>query len=247
MMTRNMKYLHKNKDDVFKYWENSARKMERENHFYQLKTKKIFDHTWITTVRAFLEEGHIKEGDTILDAGCGWGRILSGIKYFIPNTTVIGIDQNRTRLEASKRILEDLKLKDNVILEVCDVDHLSFPSNSFDVVVSARLLQYVPDPIHTLKELNRILKPGGHLVITVPNKFNPIRLFTYSRILYSPSAVKRWFIESGMSDISCRTISFIPTYKRMHWQSKWLSIEKLQRIPMLNYMGGLVLCAGSKN
>jgi hypothetical protein len=91
------------------------------------------------------------------------------------------------------------------------------------------------------------LKPGGHLVVTVPNKYNPIRLFTYTRVLYSPSEVRMWFVKNNLSDISCRTIGFIPNYKRINWQSKWIAIEKLQSVPGCNLLGGLVLCSGVKS
>jgi ubiquinone/menaquinone biosynthesis C-methylase UbiE len=220
--------------------------MEREGRFSQLKTEMVFDHTWLITVKAFIDEGRINDGDTILDAGCGWGRVISGLKFFLPSSTIVGIDANKIRLDAARQILAGLSLDGNVILECGDVDQLGLEDNTFDTVVSSRLLQYVPNPTATIKELCRVLKPGGRVVITVPNKLNPIRFFFYTRILYSPSSVKRWFIDNKLSDISCKTIGFIPPFKRLSWQSKLLVIEEIKKIPIINYMGGLVLCSGMK-
>jgi len=245
-MSKRHKTLHRNKEAVLDYWQDSAHRMKAKGTFLQLKNNLIFDHTWITTTKALLEEGSIREGDRLLDVGCGWGRTISGIKYFVPDTMTVGIDVNRIRLDQARRILDDLQLGDNVELGICDADDLGFRDGSFDVVVSVRLLQYVPDPVRTVKEFTRVLKPGGRLVITVPNKLNPIRFLTYGRVLYSPRAVKGWFVQNKLSDISCRTIGFLPTFRRVHWQSRLLAVEVAQGVPILNLIGGLVLCSGRK-
>lgn len=243
---KNNKTLHQNKEKVFDYWKDSARKTQEENGFALLKEQMIFDHTWVTTAKAFLEEGHIRPGNYVLDVGCGWGRSISGIKYFMPGAIIVGVDSDQVRLDKAREILDDLQLGDNVELKVGDADNLAYDDNTFDVVISARLLQYVPDPVHTVKEFHRVLKPGGRLVVTAPNKLNPIRFLTYGRILYSPGTVKKWFVENELLDISCRTIGFLPTYKRWHWRSGLSAVEIAQRVPLVNLIGGLVLCSGRK-
>lgn len=243
---KNHKSLYQNKTKVKKYWEISTKELMKEGNYSSIIQKMVFDHTWITTTKAFLEQGEINTGDRILDVGCGWGRIISGIKYFIPDTEIIGVDMNMERLDKARELLDEMILGENVELRVGDADNLPFEDNYFDVVVSARLLQYVSNPVNTVKEFSRVLKPGGRLVLSVPNKFNPIRFFTYSRVLYPPKTVKNWFVVNGLSDIMCRTIGFLPTYKRFHWQSKLLFVEKLQNVPIVDLMGGLVLCSGKK-
>jgi ubiquinone/menaquinone biosynthesis C-methylase UbiE len=245
-MFSTLKRLHTDKEAVFAYWQKSADRMARDGQFAQLKASMIFDHTWFTTVRAFIDEGKIKDGDFVLDAGCGWGRITSGVKFFVPGATVVGVDANHLRVTAAKRTLADLKLDKRVSLEVGDVDHLAFADNTFHVVVCARLLQYVPDPKRTIRELSRVLRPGGRLVLTIPNKFNPIRFCTYTRKLYSPRSVKGWLVANHLTDVSCRTIGFLPSFKRLQWTSKWLLLEKAQRMPLVSHLGGLVLATGRK-
>ncbi|HXV83384.1 MAG TPA: class I SAM-dependent methyltransferase [Candidatus Binatia bacterium] len=222
--------------------------MREEGEFDRLKNAMVFDHTWFTTVNAFIEEGTIKDSDWILDAGCGWGRVISGLKFFKPGSVVIGVDANFVRLSAGKKILADLGLDRKVVLEVGDVDHLGFPDGTFDVVVCARLLQYVPDPERSVGELCRVLKPGGRLVLTVPNKLNPVRFCTYTRKLYSTVSVKKWLLGNQLENVSSRTIGFLPggKRKRLQWTSKWLLMEKAQRIPLFCYLGGLVLASGRK-
>jgi ubiquinone/menaquinone biosynthesis C-methylase UbiE len=241
-----MKRLHIDKKDVFAYWQRSADKMTKDSQFGRLKDTMIFDHTWFTTVSAFIDEGKIKDGDRILDAGCGWGRIISGIKFFKPGSALVGVDANLVRLAAAKKTLADMGLDEKVTLEVGDVDNLGFADCTFDVVVCARLLQYVPNPESTIRELCRVLRPGGRLVLTIPNKLNPVRVLTYTRKLYSEPSVRKWLLANNLEDISSRTIGFLPGVKRFHWTSKWLLMEKAQRMPVICHLGGLVLASGKK-
>lgn len=245
-MKSKYKTLHQDKESVRDYWQDSARTMLKDDRFSDVSAEMIFDHTWITTARAFLGDGQIRPESLILDVGCGWGRSITAVKYFQSDVEIVGVDTNQIRLEQAKMILSELEIDEKVFLEVGDADKLSFKENTFDTVISARLLQYVPNPSQTLAEFIRVLKPGGRLAVTVPNRHNPIRYFTYSRVIYSRSDVRRWFEEAGLVDISCRTIGFLPTFRRFHWQSKMLSFELAQRIPIANIMGGLVLCSGSK-
>ena len=245
-MFRGLKRLHNDKQAVFAYWQKSADRMANEGRFGVLKDSMIFDHTWYTTVRAFIDEAQIKDGDRVLDAGCGWGRIISGVKFFVPGTRVVGVDANYLRIAAAKKTLADKKLDENVSLQVGDVDKLAFPDGAFDVVVCARLLQYVPNPGATIRELSRVLRPGGRVTLTIPNKLNPVRLCTYSRKLYSSASVKRWLLDGGLTDVSCRSIGFVPRVKRFHWTSRWLVLERAQRIPLVSSLGALVIATGKK-
>jgi SAM-dependent methyltransferase len=50
-----------------------------------------------------------------------------------------------------------------------DIQNMPLPDNSFDTVLSAEVLEHVPDPAKALSEIYRVLKPGGHLVMSVPH------------------------------------------------------------------------------
>jgi SAM-dependent methyltransferase len=50
----------------------------------------------------------------------------------------------------------------------CLLDAIPMPENSYDIVINTQVLEHVPDPLAALRELNRVLKPGGHLLLTVP-------------------------------------------------------------------------------
>lgn len=51
---------------------------------------------------------------------------------------------------------------------VCSALDLTFPDNAFDTVTSTEVLEHVPDPLRALREMQRVLKPGGHLILSTP-------------------------------------------------------------------------------
>src|SRR6185295_6302501 len=54
---------------------------------------------------------------------------------------------------------------------ICSLEHIPVPDVAFDYVLCTQWLEHVPDPLATLKELCRVLKPGGELFITVPQGY----------------------------------------------------------------------------
>lgn len=94
----------------------------------------------------------------ILEVGIGTGRNL---KYYPAGCRVIGIDKSEGMLQRAR---EKAKGRKNVTLYSMDAEHLDFPDNSFDYVVTTFVLCTIPDPVKALKEMRRVLKPSGELV-----------------------------------------------------------------------------------
>jgi 2-polyprenyl-3-methyl-5-hydroxy-6-metoxy-1,4-benzoquinol methylase len=101
----------------------------------------------------------------VLDAGCGCGY---GSYYLAENGArkVIGIDISEEALQFAKSHY----IKDNVEFERMDAVKLLFESNSFDVVVSFEVIEHVRDYERYLREIRRVLKPSGVLILSTPNK-----------------------------------------------------------------------------
>lgn len=96
----------------------------------------------------------------ILDVGCGTGCNIQKLNSHGYNN-VIGLDISQAALRFCQT--------QNVKKTVCgDVILLPFPDNSFDMSLALDLIEYVQDDLAALKELARILKPGGSLVIFAP-------------------------------------------------------------------------------
>ena len=77
---------------------------------------------------------------------------------------IVGLDVSHSMLEAGLRAVEKRSLDGRVQLTQGRAEHLPFPDETFDTVVFTYLLRYVQDPDATIRELSRVLKPGGELL-----------------------------------------------------------------------------------
>lgn len=94
----------------------------------------------------------------VLEVGVGTGKNL---KYYSEECSVIGIDNSEGMLEKAREKAEGMK---NVTLLLMDAEHLEFPDNSFDYVITTFVLCSIPDPVKALKEMHRVLKPDGEMI-----------------------------------------------------------------------------------
>jgi phosphatidylethanolamine/phosphatidyl-N-methylethanolamine N-methyltransferase len=101
-------------------------------------------------------------GGTILEVGIGTGISLSG---YSAGNRVVGVDLSEQMLEKAKARVSQLALSHVVQLDVMDAEHLSFPDDSFDVVVATYVVSTCPNPEAALDEFARVVKPGGEIVL----------------------------------------------------------------------------------
>lgn len=95
-------------------------------------------------------------GPKVLEVGVGTGK---NIPYYPPEVEITAIDFSPGMLARARR--QALRSRRQVELLVMDVQNLSFPDASFDTVVSSFVFCSVPDPVQGLREVRRVLKPGG--------------------------------------------------------------------------------------
>lgn len=101
-------------------------------------------------------------GGRILEVGVGTGISLPG---YSPRNRIIGIDLCEAMLRKARERVENAALDNVERLEVMDAEHLTFPDESFDVVVAHYVVSTVPHPEAALNEFARVLRPGGEIVI----------------------------------------------------------------------------------
>ncbi|MET9393560.1 class I SAM-dependent methyltransferase [Streptomyces sp. NPDC006624] len=114
---------------------------------------------------AAVAELGLRAGDRVLDAGCGTGRALPPLRAAVgPSGVVLGADLTPAMLEAAVRAGRD---GDGTLL-LTDVSALPLRSESLDAVFGAGLISHLPSPAENLRELARVVRPGGVLALFHP-------------------------------------------------------------------------------
>ncbi|MFF4761586.1 class I SAM-dependent methyltransferase [Streptomyces sp. NPDC001292] len=114
---------------------------------------------------AAVAEFGLREGDRVLDAGCGTGRALPPLRAAVgASGIVVGADLTWAMLEAAVRAGRDQE----GLLLLADVGALPLVSGSFDAVFAAGLIAHLPHPAENLRELRRVVRPGGTLALFHP-------------------------------------------------------------------------------
>src|SRR4051794_33884294 len=142
----------------------------------------------------------IKQGDHVLDVGCGSGSITASIASLVGDTgSVTGIDTSEHLIEIAREHSSALALS-NVHFEVADILQYS-PTQQFDVVSAARVLQWVANPKEILLKMVALLKPGGYVSVLDYN---------HERIQWTPAipeimskfykAFLQWRKDAGMDN-----------------------------------------------
>ena len=103
----------------------------------------------------------IRPGDQVLDVACGTGLVtFRAAEMTGPKGRVVGVDISDEMIERARRRAAELNTA-NVSFQRSDAEKLPLEDESFDVVLCALGLMYVPDPTLAVAEMHRTLKPGG--------------------------------------------------------------------------------------
>ena len=143
-----------------------------KNYAQYLLKKVIQDYNLIAEdyarTRAFIPEDiralgeHIQAGERVLDMGCGGGRLFEITRD--KSADFFGIDSSPALIEIAKKKYPGAKF------QVADALNLSFSENYFDKVYSISVIHHIPSKelrLQYFKEANRVLKPGGLLILRV--------------------------------------------------------------------------------
>ena len=146
------------KNEIKKYYDEYYN--NKDNIEFKGLAKKIMYLRRYMRAKRIVE---IKNSGRILDIGCGKGIFLNYMRKF--GWDVFGI-------EISPIVIKYAKENFNLDILMGSLEEHKFSSHFFDVITLYDVLEHLPHPFHTLKEIYRILKPDGLLVFSVPNIYS---------------------------------------------------------------------------
>jgi ubiquinone/menaquinone biosynthesis C-methylase UbiE len=157
-------YIKNYRSDCDKYVGLSG---ENSTYFAEYKAKKLYE--WLPTYH--------NQSFKMLDFGCGDGVMTSYAKQCFPKADVVGVDPSAKSIDCAK------ELHTNITFQETDGRTLNFEDGSFDVIYAAGAFHHIPFEDHEMhmKEVYRVLKPGGHFVMFELNSLNPLTVYTFNR------------------------------------------------------------------
>lgn len=201
-----------NNKNLFSYYNTINGDIDEKAYNSDLLVQRYFQRRKTDAVRDSLE---VKADDIVVDIGCGSGVQLQeiGRKGY---ALAVGIDLNlNAALHGRKKAIK------NTDFIIADVQHLPVKASCVDKIICAEIIEHVKEPDNLIKEISRVLKDGGEVVITTPNDrsvWGMYELFwdLFGRGRNYGETHLRFFSESGLrsyfpafSECSTRTLFFI--------------------------------------
>ena len=166
---------------------------------------RVYDGTGAAVARL------IRPGDTVLECACGTGTITAAIAPACAR--VVATDYSEGMLKQARK---KLARHPNVVVEQADITHLRYADDSFDVVVAANVIHLLPEPGDALKELKRVTRPGGTIIVptyVIPKKrAHTIFLKLISRCgihfqeHFDPASYRAFFERMGCTGVTYRVV-----------------------------------------
>jgi len=153
----------------------------------------------------------IEKKDFILECGCGVGVYTEKLQAIPKNLFCFDINPSLVSIASS--------VKNNSLLFVGDINNMPLSDSSVSVAIAADIIEHMKKPIKSLKEIRRVLKPEGHLIITTPSSlWDPIYCMFGMRKedvghynIYNKKKIKYLLDNSGFRLDSFKLIQSIPT------------------------------------
>jgi phosphatidylethanolamine/phosphatidyl-N-methylethanolamine N-methyltransferase len=148
------------------------RQVERAYELYAPVYDFIFDWIFAPGRAAAVRQLELRPNDVTLEVGIGTGLNLP---LYPPTSRLVGIDLSQEMLDKAVERVQTLGMP-NVTLKVMDATKLDFADSEFDKALATYTISAVPDPVAVLREMRRVVKPGG--VIVILNHFRSERKLT---------------------------------------------------------------------
>jgi ubiquinone/menaquinone biosynthesis C-methylase UbiE len=160
--------------------------------------------------------GHVEvqSGWRILDIGCGGGQTMRTLAELASAGRVSGVDYSPTSVETSRAVNAGLIQSGRADVQQASVSKLPFDDASFDLVTAVETHYYWPDLAQDLREVRRVLKPGGRFLLIAETYkgrsmdwiFRPVMRILLQSTYLSLDEHREAFIEAGFTDVEIDAI-----------------------------------------
>jgi SAM-dependent methyltransferase len=165
----------------------------------------------------------LQPGETALDVGCGVGHEVCRLALDHPATEVIGLDRETVLTEAARRAAQ---LGASVHWLVAEAEAIPLPDDSVDACMTERVLKYLPEPELGVREIARVLKPGGRFAsfeldydatvlggrVDVADRIAEVLRGSVGEARMG-RRLPELLADAGMLDINCRPVIFSPPWE----------------------------------
>jgi len=160
----------------------------KNKYLYRFASTVPFAGQWRVWQRLVLSRLH---GHDVLELGCGLGDLLADMSE--AGYACLAVEHSPQMVEAARGTLQRRKLSKKASVIQGSAQHLSFSNASFDTVVSTFPSEYIYDP-NTIAEVERVLRPGGRLIVVEGANLLPIGFFQpllvlIQMLVYGPPSV----------------------------------------------------------
>ena len=163
---------------------------------------------------------------TVLEIGCGEGYGISELAQF--SKKYIGVDKFDTFIS------EEIKKNNDIVFHKMEIPPLlNIEANSIDFVVTFQVIEHIQDDHYFLKEIFRVLKPGGKLLLTTPNKLMSLSRNPWHIREYTPFEMKdilsRYFAKTQVNGVYGNDL--VMEYYKKNKES----VKKITRFDIFNF------------
>jgi ubiquinone/menaquinone biosynthesis C-methylase UbiE len=189
-------------------------------------------------VLGWIDELAIPTGEKLLEIGCGGGRCTVALAQ--RGYLVQAVDSVPGMLDSTRQLVVQAGLRSSVSIGLGDAHKLAFEDRTFSLVLSIGVMPYLHSPAKALREMARVLKPGGFLLVTAGNRWRLNHLLdpwlsppvqpakrVLGAMLYrfrkprperpcpplrldSPGELGRWLCSVGLVRLKATTVGFPP-------------------------------------
>jgi 2-polyprenyl-3-methyl-5-hydroxy-6-metoxy-1,4-benzoquinol methylase len=139
----------------------------------------------------------LHHGSRVLDAGCGTGQFAIALATL--GCVVTAQDLSPAMIDRAAAHARDRDVE--IAFRVGDIARLEDDAATYDAIHARVVLQFVPDVVAALRELRRVLKPGGRLLTSVPGALSPIYNRSWRRFVEPANVGSNWIVPWELEEL----------------------------------------------